>query len=329
MLQKLEQLRQQAHAALDKARDAQALEQFRIAYLGAKGRLKEAMSWLKEASSDDKRVLGQELNALKKKLEFEYERLKEQLGAARPKTTGPLLDVTEPGLPPRLGRVHILQQVLDELIEVFARMGFEVAEGPEIEDEFHNFIALNIPREHPARDPNDNFYLDDVHLLRTQTSTIQIRVMQSTPPPIRIIAPGRVYRPDTHDATHSSMFHQIEGLYVDRGVSMVDLKTTLMQFAHAMFGPQAEVRLRPSYFPFTEPSAEMDIRMQVRGQWQWVELGGCGMVDPAVFEAVGYDPQQWTGFAFGLGVERIAMRRFGVPDIRWFYENDVRFLKQF
>jgi phenylalanyl-tRNA synthetase alpha chain len=208
-------------------------------------------------------------------------------------------------------------------------MGFDIAEGPELEDERHNFVDLNIPPEHPARDPLDNFYLDDTHLLRTQTSTVQIRVMEETEPPIRVIAPGRVYRPDTHDATHSSMFHQLEGLYVDRQVSMVDLKTTLFQFARAYFGDQAEVRLRPSYFPFTEPSAELDIMMQVKGEWRWVELGGCGMVDPNVFAAVGYDAEQWTGFAFGMGIERIAMARYGIPDIRWLYENDVRFLKQF
>jgi phenylalanyl-tRNA synthetase alpha chain len=204
-----------------------------------------------------------------------------------------------------------------------------VAEGPELEDEDHNFNDLNIPREHPARDPLDNFYIDDRHLLRTQTSTVQIRVMENTPPPVRIVSIGRVYRPDTHDATHSSMFHQVEGLYVDRGVSMADLKTTLIQFAHAMFGEEAEVRLRPSYFPFTEPSAELDIKMQLRSGYDWVELGGCGMVDPNVFEAVGYDPEQWTGFAFGLGIERIAMRRYGIEDIRWLFENDVRFLRQF
>lgn len=333
MLQRLQQLDQQATAELAAVSDATSLEQFRIRYLGAKGQLKAAMSWLKEASPEQKPQLGQGLNALKNKLEAAFEARQSELvkstGGKASGGGGPMLDVTEPGLAPALGRAHVIEQVMGQLIEVFARMGFDVAEGPELEDERHNFVALNIPMQHPARDPLDNFYVDESHLLRTQTSTIQIRVMEHTQPPIRIVAPGRVYRPDTHDATHSSMFHQIEGLYVDRKVSMVDLKTTLINFAHAFFGAEAEVRLRPSYFPFTEPSAELDIKMQVRDQWQWVELGGCGMVDPAVFEAVGYDPDEWTGFAFGLGVERIAMRRYGIGDIRWLYENDVRFLRQF
>ena len=189
--------------------------------------------------------------------------------------------------------------------------------------------GLNIPEQHPARDPLDNFFLDDQHLLRSQTSTIQIRVMENQPPPVRVVAMGRVYRPDEHDATHYSMFHQVEGLYVERNVSMVDLKTTLIQFAHAYFGEDAEVKLVPSYFPFTEPSAELYVKMQVKGKWDWVEIGGCGMVDPAVFEQVGYDAEEWTGFAFGLGIERIAMRKFGITDIRWLFENDVRFLRQF
>ncbi len=329
MLERLQQLEEQATAALADVDDAAELEQFRIEYLGGKGRLKDAMSWLKEAPKEDKPKLGQGLNALKDKLQAGYEQKKAALGDAKAEAAGPQLDVTEPGLPPRLGRQHVITQVIDELIEVFARMGFEVVEGPEIEDERHNFVDLNIPPEHPARDPLDNFYLDDTHLLRTQTSTVQIRVMENRQPPLRVIAPGRVYRPDTHDATHSSMFHQLEGLYVDRHVSMVDLKTALFQFAKAFFGEKAEVRLRPSYFPFTEPSAELDIKMQVKNEWQWVELGGCGMVDPNVFEAVGYDPQQWTGYAWGMGIERIAMARYGIQDIRWFYENDVRFLRQF
>ncbi len=329
MLERLKELEAQATAALDAAGDADALERFRVEYLGAKGKLKAAMSWLKDASKQDKPKLGQGLNALKQELEQRFEAKQRALGATKPRAAGPLIDVTEPGLPPRTGRVHVIQQVIDEMIDVLGRMGFDVAEGPELEDEQHNFIDLNIPAEHPARDPLDNFYIDDTHLLRTQTSTVQIRVMENTPPPVRVISIGRVYRPDTHDATHSSMFHQVEGLCVDRGVSMADLKTALIQFARAMFGEDAEVRLRPSYFPFTEPSAELDIKMKVRGVYDWVEIGGCGMVDPNVFAAVGYDPEQWSGYAWGLGIERIAMRRFGIEDIRWFYENDVRFLRQF
>ena len=330
MLDRLEQLQQQADADLAGATDAEGLEQFRIKYLGSKGALKSAMGWLREAPADQKRQLGQGLNQLKQRLQDAYDQRKGQLGEGRSAAEGPIIDVTEPGLPPQLGREHILTQTMHQLIEVFARMGFEVAEGPEIEDIHHSFEALNIPPEHPARDPLDNFYLDENRLLRTHTSTVQIRVMESHEPPLRIVAPGRVYRPDTHDATHTSMFQQIEGLYVDQCVSMVDLKSCMLQFAHAFFGPEAEVRLRPSYFPFTEPSAELDVKIQSKeGEWEWMELGGCGMVDPAVFEAVGYDPEQWTGFAFGMGIERIAMRRYSITDIRWFYDNDVRFLRQF
>jgi len=332
MLDRVEQLKAEALSELEAATDAEALERWRIAYLGSKGKVKAAMGWLKEAPPEDKPRIGQALNEVKQALESAYTARQQAMGGAAGggrAAQGPKIDVTEPGLPRRMGRVHVIQQVIDELVEVFGRMGFDLAEGPELEDEQHNFVDLNIPPEHPARDPLDNFYVDERHLLRTQTSTVQIRVMENTPPPVRVVSVGRVYRPDTHDATHSSMFHQVEGLYVDRGVSMSDLKTTLLQFARAMFGPEAEARLRPSYFPFTEPSAELDIKMQVKGRYDWVELGGCGMVDPNVFEAVGYDPEQWTGWAFGLGVERIAMRRYGIEDIRWLFENDVRFLRQF
>jgi len=277
-------------------------------------------------------------------LETAFEQKKGAL-AAWP-AAGPMIDVTEPGLPMGLGRRHVLTRTIDEITEVFARLGFSVAYGPELEDEWHNFNALNIPPDHPAREPTDNFYLQDLSagapdrkgrpvrtpstlMLRSQTSTVQIRTMQKTTPPLKVIACGRVYRPDTHDAMHYSMFHQVEGLYVDRDVSMVDLKTTLFQFARAYFGPGAEVRMRPSFFPFTEPSAEVDIKMRIKDEYKWVELGGCGMVDPNVFEAVGYDPEEWTGFAFGLGIERIAMRKYGISDIRWLFDNDARFLRQF
>jgi len=238
--------------------------------------------------------------------------------------------------------------VRDELAEVFARMGFEVAEGPELEDEAHNFIKLNIPPEHPARDPIDNFYVErsgggardgaSARMMRSQTSTVQVRIMEEMvrrgggklQEPIKIVAPGRVYRPDSVDATHSFMFHQIEGLYVDRDVTMADLKSTLLNFARAYFGPDAEVRLRPSFFPFTEPSAEVDMKIRLRPEQpvRWMELGGCGMVDPAVFAACGIDSEEWTGFAFGFGIERLAMGKYGIPDIRLLFENDLRFLSQ-
>jgi len=240
------------------------------------------------------------------------------------------LDVTLPGTPVRLGSSHIIMQTIDELLEIFGRMGFEVGYGPEVEDEYHNFVALNIDESHPARDPLDNFYIDDNTLLRSQTSTMQIRVMEHRQPPIRIVAPGRVYRPDSVDATHMYMFHQIEALVVDQGVSMVDLKTTIDQFIHAFFGTRVKWRFRPSFFPFTEPSGEVDVLMKGKdGTESWVEMGGCGMVDPNVFDAVGYDSEKYTGWAFGFGIERLAMRKYGITDIRLFFENDLRFLQQF
>ncbi|MFW6058901.1 MAG: phenylalanine--tRNA ligase subunit alpha [Phycisphaeraceae bacterium] len=334
-LARIDQLEAEAQRDLDAVGDAEALERFRIKYLGSKGALKQLMSAIRDVPKEQKREFGQRANALQKQVQAAFDAKKASVGGAKTQAAkGPQIDVTEPGLPPQLGREHIITQTIDELIEVFGRMGFDVATGPEVEDEHHNFEALNIPAHHPARDPLDNFYLTDPDganpaMLRSQTSTVQIRVMEQTPPPVRIISTGRVYRPDEHDATHYSMFHQIEGLYVDRHVSMVDLKTTLIQFAHAYFGEEAEVRLIPSYFPFTEPSAELYVKIQLGGEWQWMELGGCGMVDPNVFEAVGYDPEQWTGFAFGLGIERIAMRKYHIGDIRWLFENDVRFLRQF
>ena len=336
MLDVLNRMHDEGLAQLAGAGDATALEAWRIKYLGAKGALKAAMPMLKDVPKGQKPAVGARLNEVKTALESAFEARKATLGSDGA-IAGPLVDVTEPGLPLGLGRRHILSRTIDEITEVFARMGFSVATGPEVEDEFHNFTALNIPEDHPARDSTDNFYMGTAGrppgapplLLRSQTSTVQIRTMEKQPPPLKVIACGRVYRPDTHDATHYSMFHQVEGLCVDRGVSMVDLKTALVQFARAYFGDKAEVRTRPSFFPFTEPSAEVDIKMKVKGEWKWVELGGCGMVDPNVFQAVGIDPEEWTGYAFGLGIERIAMRKYGIGDIRWLFENDARFLRQF
>jgi phenylalanyl-tRNA synthetase alpha chain len=254
-----------------------------------------------------------------------------QVALSKPARSVEGIDITLPGVPLRLGRVHPLTQTIEEFRDIMGRLGFTSADGPEIEDEFHNFEALNIPHDHPARDPLENFYLTAAQaahgprLLRSQTSTVQIRVMEQGPPPVRIVSIGRVYRPDDVDATHSCMFHQMEGLMVDRHVTMADLKTVLRLFATAYLGADVHVRFRPSFFPFTEPSVEVDMRWQGR----WLELGGAGMVDPNVLRAVGYDPDEVTGFAFGLGVERFCMRRHGVDDIRRFYENDVRFLRQF
>jgi len=240
------------------------------------------------------------------------------------------VDVTLPGRDVCIGNPHVITQTISELLDIFGRMGFGVAYGPEVEDEWHNFVALNIPPEHPARDPLDNFYIEDNVLLRSQTSTIQIRVMETTPLPIRVVAPGRVYRPDTVDATHMYMFHQLEALVVDEGVTMVDMKTTIEQFIHVFFGPETKWRFRPSFFPFTEPSAEVDLLLTGKdGTESWVEMGGCGMVDPNVFDAVGIDSETYTGWAFGFGIERLAMRKYEITDIRWLYENDLRFLSQF
>ncbi len=326
MLETLNQLEREGLSELEAAGDADAVESWRIRYLGAKGALKAVMPGLKDVPREDKPAVGKRMNEVKQTLESAFE-AKKSATASGP--SGPRIDVTEPGVRQGEGRRHVIARTIDEIIEVFARMGFSVAHGPEVEDEWHNFNALNIPEDHPARDPIDNFYMGGDLLLRSQTSTVQIRTMEKQAPPLRVIAIGRVYRPDTHDATHYSMFHQVEGLYVDRNVDMVQLKTTLLQFARAYFGPEAEIRFRPSFFPFTEPSAEVDMKMPIKGEMQWVEMGGCGMVDPNVFKAVGYDSEEWSGFAFGLGIERIAMRKYGIADIRWLYENDARFLRQF
>lgn len=346
MQEAVEQLERDALAELAGASDADALEKWRVAYLGSKGRLKAAMASLKDAPARERPALGQRLNGVKKSLEEALARRRGELGAgdgAKRGGGGPKIDLTEPGSvwSRGVGRRHIIARVRDELCEVFARMGFAVAEGPELEDDEHNFVKLNIPEQHPARDPSDNFYVDDPatterpRMLRSQTSTVQIRVMEDAVakgwgPPIKIVSPGRVYRPDTVDATHSFMFHQLEGLYIDEGVTLADLKSCLFQFARAYFGADADVRLRPSYFPFTEPSAEFDMKIRLRPEQpaKWIELGGCGMVDPAVLEACGIDPERWTGFAFGFGIERLAMGKYGIPDIRMLFENDLRFLRQ-
>lgn len=329
MVDLISETESKALAALRDATTDGELERWRTTWLGMNGRLKDLMQQLKGAPKDSKPEMGKRLNALKATLESAWETQRQ----TTPADEGTGIDLTEPGIPSGQGRRHILSRTIDEILDVFGQMGFAVADGPEIEDEWHNFTALNIPEGHPARDATDNFYMGDQggvkRLLRTQTSTVQIRAMESTPPPLKVVAVGRVYRPDTHDATHFSMFHQVEGLCVDRDLSMRDLKAALLHFAHAYFGEDAEVRMRPSFFPFTEPSAEVDMKMRIRDQWQWVEIGGCGMVDPNVLSAVVIDPAQWRGFAFGLGVERIAMRRYGIRDIRWLFENDARFLRQF
>lgn len=327
----LAEFEQQALAAIAAASNAAGLEQVRIEYLGKKqGRLKDLQSLLGKATPEQRPVLGKRFNDVKNAVEAAWEA--RQTVVAKPKVAATAIDLTLPGSIPEIGRLHPLTQTVREFQQIMARFGFEVVDDRELEDERHNFDALNIPQEHPARDPLDNFYLaaactasGQPVLLRSQTSTVQIRVMERRQPPIRVISIGRVYRPDEIDATHHVMFHQMEGLMIGRDVTMASLKSVLRMFAAAYLGGDTEVRFRPSFFPFTEPSVEVDVR------WKngWLELGGAGMVDPNVLRAVGYDPEEYGGFAFGLGIARFCMLRHGIDDIRLFYQNDVRFLRQF
>jgi len=340
-LAELDQLQADAESAFQAATDAEALEAARIEFLGAKsGRLKAVQKGLGAVGKDDKPAAGKRFNEVKQAIDAAFEAAQARASAGGGKQAASAeFDPSLPGRRPRLGHLHPITQTIEDLKEIMGRLGFTVTEGPEIEDEWHNFEALNIPAEHPARDPLENFYLSTAQalakssgqttgqplLLRSQTSTVQIRVMEKTPPPVRIISLGRVYRPDTADATHYPMFHQIEGLLVDRRVTMADLKSVLRLFARSFFGGDVHIRFRPSFFPFTEPSVEVDMSWHDR----WIEMGGAGMVDPNVLKAVGYDPEEVSGFAFGLGVERVCARRHHVTDIREFYKNDVRFLEQF
>jgi phenylalanyl-tRNA synthetase alpha chain len=329
MLEQFEKIGADALAELKKVADPRVLEEFRIKYLGRKGRITQMLSQIGKLPSEQKPRAGQLANRIKTDISRAFEEIRSALQSQQQRPQE-MVDVTLPGIRVTIGKPHVITQTLNELLEIFGRMGFGVAYGPEVEDEWHNFIALNIGPEHPARDPVDNFYINDDILLRSQTSTIQIRVMERTKPPIRVVAPGRVYRPDTVDATHMYMFHQLEALVVDEGVSMVDMKTAIEQFIHTFFGPQTKWRFRPSFFPFTEPSAEVDLLLKDKaGKESWVEMGGCGMVDPNVFDAVGIDSEKYTGWAFGFGIERLAMRKYGITDIRLFFENDLRFLDQF
>jgi phenylalanyl-tRNA synthetase alpha chain len=329
MLEQFEQTGKQALDELTGVQDLRALEAFRIKYLGRKGLIMQMLSDIGRLPVAEKPRAGQLANKARNEVTAAFEQRRRVLEESR-KRTREFIDITLPGIPLQIGKRHVITQTIDELLDIFGRMGFGVAYGPEVEDEWHNFIALNIPAEHPARDPLDNFYIEDNILLRSQTSTIQIRVMENRKPPIRVVAPGRVYRPDTVDATHMYMFHQLEALVVDEGVTMVDMKTTIEQFIHVFFGADTHWRFRPSFFPFTEPSAEVDLLLTDKtGQQRWVEMGGCGMVDPNVFDAVGIDSEKYTGWAFGFGIERLAMRKYEIPDIRWLTENDLRFLKQF
>jgi len=328
-------LQGEALARIDAAGDLAALDALRIEWIGRRGgRITALMKAIPSVAPEERSAFGQAVNALKAAVQDRLDARKAALERSEAKRPG--VDVTMPGRRLELGRLHPITRATREMVDIFGRLGFEVVEGPEVEDEWHNFVGLNIPPEHPARDPLDNYYLKDHVLLRTQTSTVQIRVMEKRKPPIRVIAPGRVYRPDTVDAGHSNMFHQLEGLWVEEGVTFADLKSVLAMFARAFYGPSVRTRFQPGYFPFTEPSAEMYLSCLLCGgsgcaackRTGWIEILGCGMVDPNVFEAVGYDPEKVTGFAFGMGIDRQAMLKYGIHDIRWLFENDLRLLRQ-
>ena len=331
-LNEIEPLKQTALAELRAASDLAALEQTKGAWIGPNGKFTALMKQLGTLSKEEKPAAGKLINAAKVELEAALVSRREELEleAALPKEP---TDFTLPGRRRALGKLHPLTQVTDDIVRAFRKIGFAVADGPEIEDEYHCFDALNTPADHPARDSQDTFYLNttDKRLLRTHTSSVQIRVMEKQAPPVRIIVPGRVYRRDNADATHNPTFHQIEGLYVDKNVTVGDLKGTVEFVFRELMGSDVKIRFRPHYFSYTEPSYEIDFTnalVKKMGK-DWLEIAGCGMVHPQVFENVGYDPAVWTGWAFGFGIERIAMLRYGINDIRLFYENDARFLKQF
>ena len=333
----LEELREAALREIDSARDEQSLEAARIRYLGRNGSISAWGEQMKTLGQDEKPIVGKLLNEVRNAVTAALEQAAEKFRGAKETEALAKIDISLPGTPAERGSLHPLTQMLERGIQTFRRMGFALADGPDIEDEWHCFDALNTPADHPARNEQDTFYLPDGRLLRTHTSTVQIRAMQAALPPIRVIAPGAAYRRDEVDATHSAQFHQIEGLYVDQNVSVADLKGTLEFFMRELFGPDTAVRFRPHYFPFTEPSFEIDVKSKaLKGGEQWIEVCGSGMVHPNVFEEVNkargdeaYDPEKWTGFAFGLGMDRLAMILFDIPDLRLFAQNDLRFLKQF
>ena len=331
----VETIRDRALREIAEAANPSELEQVRIRYMSRKGEVPALMQQLRSVPPEERRSFGQAVNALKQDVQKALQERgrtlsRDSKGASR-------FDTTLPGAWRGLGRPHPISRIIEEASDIFRRIGFTVAEGPDVETVYHNFDALNTPEDHPSRDPQDTFYLDSGDLLRCHTSPVQVRYMTDHTPPVRIIAPGRCYRRDTADATHSANFHQIEGLYVDRDVSMAELKGDLHFFARELMGPDVQVRFRPHFFPFTEPSVEVDFSCHVcRGkgcrvckQSGWIEIAGAGMVHPNVFTAVGYDPEDVTGYAFGMGIERIEMILHGVDDIRWLYENDVRYLVQF
>jgi phenylalanyl-tRNA synthetase alpha chain len=338
MKERLEEIKIEAERELKAVRDETALQNIKAKFVGRKGIITEILKGMREVPESERPQMGQLVNEVKQFIEGLLDKRLEEIREEKKKhiLLTERVDITLPGRGVPLGAKHPITQVMEEIIAIFERMGFEVAEGPEVELDYYNFEALNMPKDHPARDMQDTFYISDEIVLRTHTSPVQIRVMEKQKPPIKIIAPGKVYRCDS-DVSHSPMFHQVEGLLVNENVTFGNLKGVLSEFVRVMFGPQIGVRLRPSFFPFTEPSAEVDIKCvicegkgcRVCKNSGWLEIGGCGMVDPEVFKSVNYDPERYTGFAFGMGVERIAMLKFGINDIRLFFENGIRFLKQF
>ncbi|MEL0333654.1 MAG: phenylalanine--tRNA ligase subunit alpha [Halieaceae bacterium] len=338
-MQALDDLKAEATAAIESAEDSAALEKLRVEWLGKKGRVTDLLKSLGQLDADERPKVGAEINAVKQLLNEQIGERKETLqqAAIAAQLAAESLDVTLPGRREDLGALHPITRTIDRMAAYFGALGFEVVEGPEIEDDYHNFEALNIPAHHPARAMHDTFYIDDTHVLRTHTSGVQVRTMETREPPLRVICPGRVYRCDS-DLTHSPMFHQVEGLLIDENVSFGQLKGIIQDFLHAFFEQDAlAVRFRPSYFPFTEPSAEVDIQCvkcagegcRICSGTGWLEVMGCGMVHPRVLEMSGVDTERFQGFAFGMGVERLAMLRYGIGDLRLNFENDLRFLAQF
>ncbi|MEW6664267.1 MAG: phenylalanine--tRNA ligase subunit alpha [Thermodesulfobacteriota bacterium] len=335
MKAEIRQLEEKALRELDTIGDRASLEKFRVAYLGKKGLLTSWMRRLGELSAEERPDAGRLANEIKERLSRKFLEVQRRLAEGEKRRVSSL-DVTLPGRQAPRGSLHPITQVMQEICAIFVRMGYRIVKGPNVELDYYNFEALNIPRDHPARDMQDTFYVSDNVVLRTHTSPMQVRTMESQQPPVSVIAPGKVYRRDS-DISHTPMFHQVEGLLVDRGVTFGDLKGTLTGFVHQMFGPETALRFRPSFFPFTEPSAEVDIRCVIcKGKGcrtcsfsGWLEILGSGMVDPEVYRFVHYDPEVYSGFAFGMGVERIAMLKYGIDDIQLFFRNDVRFLRQF
>jgi phenylalanyl-tRNA synthetase alpha chain len=335
MEEKIALIREQALTRIAQVQSLAEAGELKVQYLGKTGEISLLSQGMRDVDKADRPRLGGLLNEVRQLVTAELEQCEEKLRTAAEAEKYQTFDPTLPGTPVPLGAIHPLTQLLDRSVRIFRRLGFSLASGPDIETEFHCFDALNTPPDHPARNEQDTFYLPDGRLLRTHTSSVQIRVMENCPPPVRIISPGPAYRRDEVDATHLAQFTQMEGLYVAEKVSLADLKGTLEYFFRELFGPNTECRFRPHFFPFTEPSMEIDIRTEVLGG-RWMELAGCGMVDPAVFEAVNqrrgdnaYDPEKYTGFAFGFGLDRLAMNLLGIPDIRMLVENDLRFLRQF